>query len=56
VRKSGGESRAESLEEEGRIREIARIVSGEDADTEATAFAAKLRASVREGDRDDETD
>ena len=56
VRKIGGESRAESLEEEGRIREIARIVSGEDADTEATAFAAKLRASVREGDRDDETD
>ncbi|WP_456391560.1 AAA family ATPase [Nitratifractor sp.] len=56
VRKSGGESRAISLEEEGRIREIARIVSGEDADTEATAFAAKLRASVQEGDRHDETD
>ena len=43
VRKAGGESVAESLEEAGRIREIARIVSGEEADAEATAFAAKLR-------------
>ena len=43
VRKSGGKSVAEVLEEEGRIREIARIVSGESPDEEASAFAGKLR-------------
>ena len=43
VRKKDGESVAESLDERGRIREIARIVSGEEADAEATAFATKLR-------------
>jgi DNA repair ATPase RecN len=37
---------AESLEETGRIREIARIVSGEGADEEATAFATKLRKTA----------
>jgi DNA repair protein RecN (Recombination protein N) len=46
VRREGGVSVAESLDEEGRIREIARIVSGEGADEEATAFAAKLRRSA----------
>ena len=42
VRKEGDESRALSLESEERVREIARIVSGERADAEATAFARKL--------------
>lgn len=42
VRKEGDESRALSLESEERVREIARIVSGEQADAEATAFARKL--------------
>ena len=46
VRKEGGVSVAESLEETGRIREIARIVSGEGADEEATAFATKLRKTA----------
>ena len=46
VRKEAGESVAESLDEAGRIREIARIVSGEEADAEATAFAAKLRQTT----------
>ena len=43
VRKREGVSTAESLEETERVREIARIVSGEGEDEEATAFAAKLR-------------
>jgi len=45
VRKIAGESIAESLGEEARIREVARIVGGEKADDEAVAFARKLRGS-----------
>ncbi|WP_457607542.1 AAA family ATPase [Nitratifractor sp.] len=43
VRKEEGESVARSLEEEGRVREISRIVGGERPDVEALAFAEKLR-------------
>jgi DNA repair protein RecN (Recombination protein N) len=43
VRKDAGKSVAYSLEEKERIREIARIISGEKADREALAFAEKLR-------------
>ncbi|ADV46390.1 AAA family ATPase [Nitratifractor salsuginis] len=42
VNKEGDRSRARSLEAPERIREIARIVGGEKADAEATAFAEKL--------------
>ncbi len=42
VQKSGGKSRAIVLENEGRVKEIARIIGGENADSEATAFAKKL--------------
>ncbi len=48
VRKVGSQSRAESLEEEERLREISRIISGENADAEATAFAQKLLQSRKE--------
>ena len=44
VRKEGDQSGALSLEAGERIREIARIVSGERADEEAMAFARKLRS------------
>ncbi len=45
VRKEGDLSRAESLEDEERLREITRIISGEKADEEALAFARKLLAT-----------
>ena len=48
VHKEGGESRALELDESRRIRELARIVSGEQADEEALAFAAKLRQGAKE--------
>jgi len=43
VTKKGDESRAEILDEQGRIEEIARIVGGEKPATQAVAFAQKLR-------------
>jgi len=43
VIKEGEESRAKILNEEERIEEIARIVGGEKAATQAVAFAQKLR-------------
>jgi DNA repair protein RecN (Recombination protein N) len=47
VRRDNGTSRCESLDEEGRIVEIARIIGGDTPDEEAMAFARKLRK--REG-------
>ena len=42
VQKAGDKSQAAILEKEGRVKEIARIIGGENADSEATAFAKKL--------------
>jgi len=44
VTKEEGESRAEVLDEAGRIQEIARIIAGENPTSQALAFAKKLRA------------
>ncbi len=49
VKKSAGVSRAETLDDEGRIREISRIVGGEKPDEEALAFARKL---IRNGEKE----
>jgi len=49
VKKEGGASRAILLEEEGRLREISRIVGGERADEEALAFAGRLLKKERNG-------
>jgi len=43
VTKEGSESRAEILDEKGRIAEIARIIAGERPTAQAVAFAQKLR-------------
>ena len=43
VTKEGNESRAEVLDDTGRIDEIARIISGENPTAQAVAFAQKLR-------------
>jgi len=45
VEKSLGTSTAKVLDEEGRVREIARIVSGENPTAQAVAFAGGLRSS-----------
>ena len=42
VQKSKDKSHATILERRGRIKEVARIIGGENADNEATAFAKKL--------------
>jgi DNA repair protein RecN (Recombination protein N) len=43
VTKEGNQSKVISLDEEGRIKEIARIIAGENPTTEALEFAKKLR-------------
>ncbi len=45
VQKSGGESQAAILDEEGRIAEISRIIAGEKPTEQAVAFAKKLRGT-----------
>jgi DNA repair protein RecN (Recombination protein N) len=42
ISKSGGVSRTEVLNREGRLKEMVRMISGESANREATAFAEKL--------------
>ena len=44
--RTDGVSRADELDREGRIEEIARIIGGEEADEEAIAFARKLAGGV----------
>ena len=44
ITKECGESRVEVLNEEGRVREIARIIAGENPTSQAMEFAKKLRA------------
>jgi len=46
VTKEGSESRAEVLDDAGRIEEITRIVSGENPTEQAVAFAQKIRDTV----------
>jgi len=45
VTKEGESSRAEVLNEEGRVQEIARIIAGENPTSQALEFAKKLRSA-----------
>ena len=44
VTKTGEVSKAEVLEDEGRVQEIARIIAGENPTSQALEFAKKLRS------------
>jgi DNA repair protein RecN (Recombination protein N) len=44
VTKEGGSSKAEVLNEKGRVQEIARIIAGENPTSQALEFAKKLRS------------
>jgi len=44
VKREGNRSRAEVLDEKGRIEEISRIIAGENPTAQAVAFAQKLRS------------
>ena len=45
VTKAGESSRAEVLNNEGRVQEIARIIAGENPTSQALEFAKKLRSA-----------
>jgi DNA repair protein RecN (Recombination protein N) len=44
VTKEGMQSRAEILDDKGRVEEIARIIGGENPTSQALEFAKRLRA------------